>query len=124
VNGASGYSAIWRGCGAFEGGLFNDLVAYGSNGLIATVMLDKTLVGDKDPTAFLFSGAKTGYLAEWNPRTGWKHLPGSEAALNNGIQLSADSRLAWSTAWTSRQVLEYDLRTADHPQRDVPFPDI
>jgi hypothetical protein len=110
VSGASGYSAIWRGCVAFEGGLFNDLVAYGSNGLIATVMLDKTLVGDKDPTAFLFSGAKTGYLAEWNPRTGWKHLPGSEAALNNGIQLSADSRLVWFTAWTSRQVLEYDLQ--------------
>ena len=58
VNGASGYGAIWRGCVAFEGGSFNDLVAYGSNGVIATVMLDKTLVGDKDPTAFLFSGAK------------------------------------------------------------------
>ena len=33
-------------------------MAYGSNGLIATVMLDKTLVGGKDPMAFLFSGAK------------------------------------------------------------------
>jgi hypothetical protein len=33
-------------------------------------MLDKTLVGRKDPMAFLFSGAKTDYLAEWNPRTG------------------------------------------------------
>lgn len=32
-------------------------------------MLDKTLVGGKDPMAFLFSGAKAGYLAEWNPRT-------------------------------------------------------
>jgi Cap4 SAVED domain len=41
---------------------------------------------------FLKTEAKTGYLAEWNPRTGWKRLPGSEAALNNGIQLSADSR--------------------------------
>jgi hypothetical protein len=102
--------------------LFNDLVAYGSNGLIATVMLDKTIVGDKDPTAFLFSGAKTGYLAEWNPRTGWKRLPGSEAALNNGIQLSADRRFVWFTAWTSRQVLEYDLQAQRITRSvDVPF---
>jgi hypothetical protein len=122
VNGASGYGAIWRGCVAFEGGLFNDLVAYGSNGLIATVMRDKTLVGDKDPMAFLFSGAKTGYLAEWNPRTGWRHLPGSEAALNNGIQLSVDSRLVWFTAWTSHQVLEYDLQAQRITRSvDVPF---
>ncbi len=121
VNGASGYNAIWRGCVAFDGGSFNDLVAYGSNGLIATVMLDKTLVGGKDPMAFLFSGAKTGYLAEWNPRTGWKHLPGSEAALNNGIQLSADSRFVWFTAWTSRQVLKYDLQ-AQRITRSVAVP--
>jgi hypothetical protein len=73
-------------------------------------MLDKTLVGGKDPMAFLFSGAKTGYLAEWNPRTGRKRLPGSEAALNDDIQLSADSRFVWFTGWTSRQVLEYDFQ--------------
>jgi hypothetical protein len=122
VNGASGYGATWRGCVAFEGGSFNDVVAYGSNGLIATVMLDKTLVGDKDPMAFLFSGVKTGYLAEWDPRTGWKRLPGSEAALNNGIQLSADSRFVWFTAWTSRQVLEYDLQAQRITRSvDVPF---
>lgn len=90
--------------------MFNDVAAFGGDGVIATVMLDKTLVGDQDPMAFLFSGAKTGYLAEWRPLTGWKRLPGSEAALNNGIQLSADSRFVWFTAWTSRQVLEYDLR--------------
>ncbi len=30
VNGASGFGAIWRGCVAFEGGLLNDLVAYGT----------------------------------------------------------------------------------------------
>jgi hypothetical protein len=119
---ASGYGAIWRGCVAFEGGSLNDLVAYGSNGLIATVMLDKTLVGDKDPMAFLFSGAKTGYLAEWNPSTGRKRLPGSEEALNNGIQLSADSGFVWFTAWTSRQVLEYDLQAQRITRSvDVPF---
>jgi hypothetical protein len=110
VRGASGYSAIWHGCVAFEGGSLNDVAAFRSDGFIATVMLDKTLVGDADPMTFLFSGAKTGYLAEWHPRTGWKRLPGSEAALNNGIQLSADSRFVWYTAWTSRQILEYDLQ--------------
>ena len=122
VNGASGFGAIWRGCVAFEGGSLNDLVAYGNNGFIATVMLDKTLVGDKDPMPLLFSGTKTGYLAEWNPRAGWKRLPGSEAALNNGIQLSANRRFVWFTAWTSRQVLEYDLQARRITRSvDVPF---
>jgi hypothetical protein len=121
VHGASGYDAIWHGCVAFEGGLFNDVAAFRSDGFIATVMLDKTLVGDQDPMSFLFSGAKTGYLAEWHQSTGWKHLPGSEAALNNGIQLSADSRFVWYTAWTSRQILEYDLQ-AQRVTRTVPVP--
>jgi hypothetical protein len=108
VRGSSGYEAWWRGSVAFDGGLLNDVVATPEGGFIATVMLDHALLGDRDAMTVLFSGERIGYLAEWHARTGWRRLPGSEAALNNGIQIGADGRLVWFAAWTSGEVHEYD----------------
>jgi hypothetical protein len=84
-------------------------------------MLDNALIGDQDPMAFMFSGAKTGYLAEWHPQSGWKRLPGSEAELNNGIQISNDGRYVWFAAWISGEVLEYD-RAAQRITRVAKMP--
>ncbi|RKE36354.1 hypothetical protein B0G76_2525 [Paraburkholderia sp. BL23I1N1] len=106
----NGYEAVWRGAVVFKGGLLNDVVATPEGGFITTVMLDHELVGERDPMAYMFSGAKCGYVAEWQTQTGWKRLPGSEAALNNGVQLSADGRFVWFAAWISGEVLEYDRR--------------
>jgi hypothetical protein len=108
VRGAAGYEALWHGSVKLEGGLLNDVVATPNGGFIATVMLDHDLVGEQDSMTFMFSGARTGYLAEWHPDTGWKRLSGSEAPLNNGVQISADGRFVWFAAWTSREVVEYD----------------
>jgi hypothetical protein len=113
IRGAESYEAFWHGSVIFEGGLLNDVVATPEGGFITTVMLDHELTGDRDPMSFMFSGAKTGYLAEWHPERGWKRLPGSEAPLNNGVQLSADGRFVWFAAWTSREIIEYDR----HAQR-------
>jgi hypothetical protein len=108
IHGADGYEALWRGGVIFKGGLLNDVVAIPDGGFITTVMLDHELVGERDPMAFMFSGAKTGYLAEWQAQAGWRRLPGSEAALNNGVQMSADARFVWFAAWISGEVIEYD----------------
>ncbi|AWV05654.1 hypothetical protein DM992_41195 (plasmid) [Burkholderia sp. JP2-270] len=108
VDGTDGYSALWRGGVAFEGGMLNDVVATPDGGFISTVMLDHALVGEQDAMTFMFSGARTGYLTEWHPQAGWRRLPGSQASLNNGIQISTDGRFVWFAAWTSREVLEYD----------------
>lgn len=113
IHGEDGYEALWRGGVPFEGGLLNDVVAIPGGGFVTTVMLDHELVGERDPMAFMFSGAKTGYLAEWQAQTGWKRLPGSEAALNNGVQISDDGRFVWFAAWISGEVIEYDR----HAQR-------
>jgi hypothetical protein len=102
------YQAIWRGCTAFSGGAFNDVAALPGGGFVATVMLDKNLVKDQNPLDFMLSGKKTGYLVEWHPQTGYTRLPQSEAALNNGVQVSKDGRYIYFTAWTSRQVQRYD----------------
>jgi hypothetical protein len=102
------YQAIWRGCAVYSGGPFNDVAALPGGGFVATVMLDKDLVKDQNPLDFMLSGKKTGYLVEWNPETGFRRLPLSEAALNNGVQVSKDGRYIYFTAWTSRQVERYD----------------
>jgi hypothetical protein len=101
------YEVIWRGCTTFSGGPFNDVTALPGGGFIATVMLDKTLTTDADATSLLFSGKKTGYLVEWHADSGFKRLPGSEAALNNGIQLSADGTELYFAAFSGRQIIRY-----------------
>jgi hypothetical protein len=108
VRNAGDYQAVWRGCAPFTTGLFNGVAALPGGGFIATVMLDKTLLGSKDPWDFLFSGEKTGYLVEWHPDKGYARLPNSEAALNNGVQVSRDGRLIYFAAYTTRQLLRYD----------------
>lgn len=102
------YEVIWRGCTTYSGGPFNDVTALPEGGFIATVMLDKTLTADADATSLLFSGKKTGYLVEWHADSGFKRLPGSEAALNNGIQLSADGTELYFTAFSGRQIIRYN----------------
>lgn len=108
IRNAQGYDALWHGSVIFEGGLLNDVVATTDGGFITTVMLDQALLGDQDAMTFMVSGAKTGFLAEWYPESAWKRLPGSEAPLNNGVQISADGRFIWFAAWTSREIIEYD----------------
>jgi hypothetical protein len=108
VKNAGDYQAVWRGCAPFAEGLFNGVAALPDGGFIATVMLDKTLLGDKNPWDFLFSGEKTGYLVEWHPDKGYARLPNSEAALNNGVQISRDGRFIYFAAYTARQLHRYD----------------
>lgn len=102
------YQAVWRGCATFSGGPFNDVTALPGGGFIATVMLDKALAVGKDATALLFSGEKTGYLVEWHANSGFQRLPGSDAALNNGIQLSPNGTEVYFAAFTGRQIVRYN----------------
>lgn len=107
---SAGSVAIWRGCAVLNTGAFNDVAALRTGGFIATVMLDKGLVRGGNAMDLMFSGVDTGYLAEWHPQSGFERLAGSEAGVNNGIQLSADERYVYFTAWSTRKLLRYNRR--------------
>lgn len=109
-DGKGGLHAIWHGCASLATGAFNDVAALRSGGFVATVMLDKALVRNGNAMDLMFSGADTGYLAEWHPGRGYQRLPGSEAGVNNGIQISPDEHYVYFTAWSTKKILRYDRK--------------
>jgi hypothetical protein len=93
--------ATWRGCVTSEQG-FNDVVAV-PGGFVATVP-----VAHGQPEKV--DGTVAGYLTEWRPGRGFKRLPGSDAAYNNGVQASADGRIVTFASWTRRELIRYDTK--------------
>jgi hypothetical protein len=51
------------------------------------------------------AGANTGEVWEWNPKDGWRIVPGSESQGPNGIEASADGRVLYINLWPARQVM-------------------
>jgi hypothetical protein len=99
---ARGRSAVWHGCVTSDEA-FNDVVATPEGGFVATVPTAHGLPEKVDGTA-------AGFLMEWRPGKGLRRLPGSDAAFNNGVQLSPDGRTLYFPAWTTREIIRYDRR--------------
>jgi hypothetical protein len=93
-------AAIWRGC-VTSVEAFNDVVALPGGGFIATV---PSAHGQEEKV----DGTVAGFLTEWRPGKGFRKLPGSDAAFNNGVQLSPDGRTLYFPAWTAREIIRYD----------------
>ena len=96
----AGTRAIWHGC-VTSIDAFNDVVATPEGGFVASVP-----VAHGQPEKV--DGTVAGFLAEWRPGRGLAKLPGSDAAFNNGVQLSADGRTLYFAAWPAREILRYD----------------
>jgi hypothetical protein len=92
--------ATWRGC-VKSTEAFNDVVAAPGGGFVATV---PTAHGQPEKV----DGTVAGFLTEWRPGQGFRKLPGSDAAFNNGVQLSPDGRTLYFPAWTAREIIRYD----------------
>jgi hypothetical protein len=92
--------AVWRGC-VKSVEAFNDVVALPGGGFVATV---PTAHGQEEKV----DGTVAGFLTEWRPAQGFRKLPGSDAAFNNGVQLSPDGRTLYFPAWTAHEIIRYD----------------
>jgi len=53
----------------------------------------------------MMAGEVNGQLWEWHPKTGWKVVPGSEAAGPNGIEISKDGKWLYIGGWGSQSVI-------------------
>jgi len=79
----------WRGCAIPpEGSFFNDVVALPGGGFLVTHMMDK----GSPMLGFLRAslGGDTGFVYAWQPDSGYRPLPGTEAPFPNGIEISDD----------------------------------
>jgi hypothetical protein len=48
----------------------------------------------------------TGEIWEWNPKDGWKIIPGSETQGPNGIEASKDGKWLYVNLWPARKVMK------------------
>ncbi len=101
--------AAYRGCVATDGkGLLNAVAPLPGGGFAASVSF---LYADmQKPNGFrtIVSGIDTGYMLTWDPRTGLRRLPNSEAPFNNGVQTSKDGKLIYFAAWSGNMIDVYD----------------
>lgn len=102
-----GDQLAWRGCVSFPAKTnLNDVVAIPSGGFLVTHMMDKE-PGRTLEQALAIEEA-SGFVWRWRPGKGLDKLPGSDAALANGITISADGNTVFLAASKSSQVIKID----------------
>jgi sugar lactone lactonase YvrE len=91
----------WVGCAVAADPIgLNSVVALPEGGFIATDFLARGI--DAAGRGRMLAGENNGALWEWHTATGWKMVPGSEAAGANGLEISKDGKLLYVAAWGSQ----------------------
>ncbi len=107
----------WIGCVPLpRGTLANAVVPLADGGLLASSFHDPD---DGDAWNRMDRGEATGGIWEWQARRGWTLLTPAGVPGANGLELSADGRTLYASAWASRQLLVIDR--ASGSQRAVPL---
>lgn len=107
----AGFSVTWRGCVvAPERTWINSVAALPTGGFLATNMMER--VDDEEDLAAAFNaGVATGYVVSWSPDEGFGRLAGSDGAMPNGIEVSADGRLVFVNSSGDGEVRRINRRT-------------
>jgi hypothetical protein len=91
----------WVGCAVVADPIgLNSVVALPEGGFIATDFLARGV--DAVNRGRMLAGENNGALWEWHTATGWKMIPGSEAAGANGLEISKDGKWIYVAAWGSQ----------------------
>jgi sugar lactone lactonase YvrE len=69
----------------------------------------------------MLAGEPNGALWEWQPGTGWKTLPGSEASGANGLEISADGQWFYVAAWGSQSFFRLSRGQTAAKRETVPL---
>lgn len=104
-------SAQWRGCVIIDEELWiNDIAMLPGGGFVGSHMMPRAIAGtlyDRKPN----DQNATGYVVEWQPTSGWEKVPGTEGALPNGIQVSADGSVIYNNHYLANQVVATERAT-------------
>jgi hypothetical protein len=89
----------WIGCVVAPAtAAFNSVTPLPEGGFAATSPNRRVKPPNPDPT-------NTGEIWEWNPKDGFKIVPGSESQGPNGIEASRDGRWLYVNLWPARKVM-------------------
>jgi len=70
--------------------------------------------------AKMMAGENLGEVWEWHTATGWKIVPGSEAAGPNGLEISKDGKTLYIGGWGSQTVIRLSRGAAQVKRDSVP----
>jgi hypothetical protein len=94
----------WIGCAVAPEPIgLNSVVGLPDGGFITTNFTPR----GADPAARgrMMTGENNGELWEWHSNTGWKKVPGSEAAGPNGLEISKDGKSLYIGGWGTQSVI-------------------
>jgi hypothetical protein len=116
-------TAAWRGCvDAPKDGVVDAVTPLPGGGLIGSIIYGAASGGLEQSIAASDRGENTGWLIEWEPKTGLRRLPNSEARLNNGVVVSDDGAQLYMAATGTRQLKVYSLHDEKFVNAiDLPF---
>ena len=106
----------WIGCAIAPDPIgLNSVRALPDGGFIATNFLARDITPEARQK--MLAGEKNGELWEWHTASGWRKVPGSEAAGANGIEISDDGKSLYVAAWGTQSFLRLSLGQTP-PKRD------
>jgi len=111
----------WIGCAVAPDPIgLNSVRALPDGGFIATNFLAR---GAPDPSRMkaMQSGEKNGELWEWHTASGWRKVPGSEAAGANGLEISSDGRWFYVAAWGSQSFFRLSRGQTPAKRDEIPL---
>jgi sugar lactone lactonase YvrE len=106
----------WIGCAVAPDPVgLNSVRGLPDGGFVATNFLARGI--DTAGRDRMMAGEKNGELWEWHTASGWKKVPGSEAAGANGLEISPDGKWFYVAAWGSQSFFRL-TRGQTPPKRD------
>jgi len=108
IEDSGSFSATWKGCVIVDPELWiNDIAMLPDGGFVASHMMPREIsrtIFDRQPN----DQVETGYVVDWHNQTGWTKITGTEGALPNDVQVSADGKTIYSNHYFSNQVVAID----------------
>jgi hypothetical protein len=96
----------WIGCAVAPDPIgLNAVVGLPDGGFAATNFDPRRPAGARGFSPALLEGKVNGELWEWHTGTGWKIVPGSEAAGANGVEISKDGKWYYVAEWGNRSFM-------------------
>ncbi|SMQ86046.1 hypothetical protein SAMN06295905_3342 [Devosia lucknowensis] len=108
----------WSGCVVLPASVNPNAVAPLPDGRLA---VSSFLVnGDDAATEKFFAQENTGFIALWDPASGWSEMAGSEASGNNGVAVSPDGKYLFFAAWSGMEVVRLTIDAIPYERESIP----
>ena len=109
----------WIGCAVAPEPIgLNSVVGLADGGFITTNFSPRG--SDAAARARMMAGQNNGEVWEWHTSTGWKTVPGSEAAGPNGLEISKDGKWLYIGGWGSKSFIRLSRRQTPIKKDSVP----